>query len=78
MAALIGAKIKIQGSKERVRPASSEVERLVADPAKAKKLLKWGPTHEGKEGLKNGLLKTINWFQNPENREYYESDRYVV
>lgn len=78
VAALIGAKIKIQGSKERVRPASSEVERLVADPAKAKKLLKWGPTHEGKEGLKNGLLKTINWFQNPENREYYKSDRYVV
>lgn len=78
VAELIGVKIKIQGSEERVRPAQSEVERLVADPAKAKKLLQWEPKHQGMAGLKKGLMATIEWFRKPENTRYYESGRYVV
>jgi len=78
VAGLMGTEVKIKGSQERVRPAKSEVERLVADPAKAKKLLKWQPQHHGLEGLKKGLLKTIEWFRKPENLRSYEDDRYIV
>jgi len=78
IAELMGAKIKIHSSGERVRPDQSEVERLVADPAKAKKLLKWQPQHHGLEGLKKGLLKTIDWFRKPENLQFYEDSRYVI
>lgn len=78
IADLFGVKSKIRNSKERLRPAKSEVERLVADPAKAKKLLKWEPENQGLEGLKNGLIKTIDWFQKAENLRHYEDDRYII
>jgi dTDP-glucose 4,6-dehydratase len=78
VADLMGVNIKINCSKERIRPADSEVERLVADPAKAKKLIKWQPQHHGLEGLKKGLLKTIEWFRKPENLRFYEDDGYIV
>lgn len=78
IAELMGVRISIQESKERVRPAGSEVERLVADSAKAKSLLKWEPHHGGREGLKQGLFKTIEWFRKPENIRRYEGDHYVV
>ena len=78
VAGLMGIEVKIKGSQERVRPTRSEVERLVADPAKAKKLLKWQPQHHGLEGLKKGLLKTIEWFKKTENMRSYEDDGYIV
>lgn len=78
VAGLMGTEVKIKGSQERVRPAKSEVERLVADPAKAKKLLKWQPKHCGLEGLKKGLRKTIEWFRKPENLRSYEDESYIV
>jgi len=74
---LMGVKVKIKGSKERIRPAGSEVERLVADPAKAKKLLKWQP-RQGLEGLKAGLMQTIEWFREPKNLEHYQDDSYTI
>jgi len=78
IARLMGVKIRIRGAQERVRPVNSEVERLVADPAKAKKLLKWSPEHRGADGLEKGLLKTIEWFRRPENLKHYEDDRYII
>lgn len=78
VADLMGAKIKIHSAAERVRPGRSEVDRLVADPAKAKKLLQWQPSLQGMEGLKQGLLKTIAWFRQPENLRHYSHDHYVV
>jgi dTDP-glucose 4,6-dehydratase len=74
---LMGVKVKIKGSKERIRPAGSEVERLVADPAKAKKLLKWQP-RQGLEGLKTGLMQTIEWFGEPKNLKFYKDDSYAI
>jgi len=78
IARLMGVKIKICGAQERVRPINSEVERLIADPIKAKKLLKWSPQHQGENGLEKGLLKTIEWFRQPENLKYYEDNRYII
>ena len=74
----MGVKISIQADTQRVRPAGSEVERLVADPSKAKKLLGWEPKYAGREGLKQGLLKTIEWFRKTENLKHYQDDHYVV
>lgn len=78
VAGLMEVEIKIKGSQERVRPAESEVERLVADPTKAKKLLKWRPKYHGMEGLKRGLLKTIEWFKKSENLRSYENNDFIV
>ena len=78
IARLMGVTIKIRGAQERVRPVNSEVERLVADPTKAKKLLNWIPKYRSAEGLEKGLLKTIEWFRQPENLKYYEDNRYII
>ena len=78
IAELMGTKISIKESSERVRPADSEVERLLADNQKAKELLKWSPKNNGEAGLRLGLIQTIEWFRNPENLKKYSSDRYVV
>ena len=78
IAELMEVKIRIREDAQRVRPKGSEVERLVADASKAKKLLGWEPKYAGREGLKKGLLKTIEWFRKPENLRHYQDDRYVV
>lgn len=78
IAELMGVKIRVREDAQRVRPKGSEVERLVADASKAKKLLGWEPKYAGREGLKKGLLKTIEWFRKPENLRHYQDDRYVV
>ena len=75
---LMDKEICIKESKERLRPAGSEVERLLADPGKAREMLRWEVAHQGAEGLKKGLRKTISWFQRPENLRHYEDDRYVI
>ena len=78
IAELLGRKIAIKESSERVRPADSEVERLLADNQKAKELLKWSPKNIGLAGLSQGLAQTIEWFRNSDNLKKYPSDHYVV
>jgi len=78
IAELLGTKIAIKEFSERVRPADSEVERLLADKRKAKKLLKWSPKNSGELGLRVGLTKTIQWFRDPENLKRYKADSYNV
>ena len=62
------------GDEVRVRPAASEVMRLCGANAKIKSLTGWRPTHT----LRQGLLATVEWFRNPENRAGYKSDIYNV
>ncbi len=69
---LVGRDIVIEHDKERVRPASSEVERLCADNTSARKLLGWSP----KVSLTHGLEKTINFIKN--NLGFYAPDKYRV
>ncbi len=64
-------KIKIISVKERIRPQKSEVERLVCDNKKAKKLLGWQP----KINLESGLKRVIQFIN--ENKEYYQEKEYV-
>jgi NAD dependent epimerase/dehydratase len=56
---ILGKRLKIRQDVARLRPKKSEVERLVADSGKAKKLLGWKP----KVKLNNGLIKTIMWIK---------------
>ena len=52
---------KIQVEESRLRPEKSEVERLLSDNTKAKKLLSWEPESQGREGFRSGLAKTLDW-----------------
>ena len=72
IAKIMGVSIMIEEDTKRKRPIKSEVDRLMADNSKAKKLLKWAPEHS----LEKGLKKTIEWFK--ENNTKYKSDIYNV
>lgn len=78
IAKLMGIEIKINGAKERTRPVKSEVERLVADPEKANRIIKWRPKFHGGSGLKKGLMQTINWFKEEKNINLYKNLSYTI
>lgn len=59
IARLIGKQIHIETDPRRRRPEKSEVERLLADNTKAKRLLKWEP----QVSLEEGLNRTIGWMR---------------
>jgi NAD dependent epimerase/dehydratase len=54
---LVGRDLPISLDQRRLRPADSEVERLVAGTAKAERLLDWQPSIE----LDEGLRRTVEW-----------------
>lgn len=78
IAEVMGVEIEIETEQARLRPEKSEVERLWADNAKAKKLLEWEPQYAGREGFRQGLSKTVEWFLNPENLAQYKADVYNI
>lgn len=78
IADLMGAKIQILSDEIRLRPDKSEVERLWADNKKAKELLGWEPKYAGIEGLRKGLVQTIDWFKNEENLAKYKTGIYNI
>jgi len=78
IAELMGVQIEMVVEQDRVRPSSSEVERLWADNAKAKTLLGWTPPHAGKEGMRRGLAKTIEWFGDAGNLRTYKHGSYNI
>ena len=76
IAKLMNVELKLANDEQRVRPESSEVERLYASIQKAKEVLGWQPQLKGLEGFKAGLKQTIDWFSNPTNLARYKADRY--
>ena len=76
IAKLMNVELKLANDEQRVRPESSEVERLHASIQKAKEVLGWQPQLKGLEGFKVGLKQTIDWFSNPINLARYKADRY--
>ena len=78
IAQLMNAEVTVTTDEARLRPIGSEVERLCADNQKAAQLLNWSPTISGIDGLKSGLMETIQWFQKPENLSLYKTDLYNV
>lgn len=76
IARIMGVDIEIVSEEARMRPASSEVERLWADNSKAKALFGWEPAYGGIEGFKRGLAETAEWFTDPANLACYKADLY--
>ena len=78
ISSLIQREIKVKKTSERVRPHKSEVSRLCASNKKAKKLLKWQPGFVGKQGLRRGLIKTIDWYKKNSILKEVDNKLYVI
>jgi dTDP-glucose 4,6-dehydratase len=74
---LMGESITVEQDVDRLRPESSEVDRLCADASLLRELTSWQPSFEGIEGLKYGLRETIEWFSDKANYSKYK-DMYTV
>jgi len=69
-----GRKAAIECENQRLRPAKSEVERLLCDNRQIKKLTGWKPGVT----LERGLEQTLAWFSDPANLARYKTDIYNV
>ncbi len=74
IAELIGVDVQIECEELRLRPANSEVERLVCDNSLIKSLTGDMPKHS----LREGLARTIDWMRQPENLQRYKVDQFNV
>tara|TARA_B110000438_G_scaffold302232_1_gene359317 strand:+ start:1904 stop:2884 length:981 start_codon:yes stop_codon:yes gene_type:complete len=70
----MGLEVLIKSSNDRIRPESSEVERLVCDNSKLLKYTNWEP----KYNLKKGISETIKWMKSSQNLTIYKSGQYNV
>lgn len=78
IAEIMGAEVEIESDQVRFRPDKSEVDRLLADNSKARKIAGWEPAYGGREGFRRGLAETVTWFSEPENLRTYKADIYNV
>lgn len=69
---LMNSNVKIVTDEKRLRPASSEVKRLLGDNSLLKSLTRWFP----EVSLEDGLKETVDWFLNPENLKKYKTGIY--
>ena len=66
--------VEVKLDPDRVRPAGSEVLRLVCDSSALQAATAWKPEHT----LENGLAQTAAWFRDPANLAAYHIDRYNI
>jgi NAD dependent epimerase/dehydratase len=78
IAEVIGCPLEIECDEQRIRPEKSEVERLWAANAKAKRLMDWSPAYGEGDGLRRALTETVSWFADPANLARYKADRYNI
>lgn len=78
IAECMGVEIEIVSDQQRMRPNDSEVERLFAGVDKAQKFFGWSPEHGSREGFVRGILKTVEWFQDPVNLAAYKTSSYNI
>ena len=78
IAELMNVEIDIESEEARVRPKDSEVQRLLADNQLARELLNWSPRKSGRDGLVDGLNRTISWFSKAENLAQYKTNQYNI
>ena len=71
---LLGAVPNISCDEDRIRPKDSEVNKLICNNEKIKKMVGFSPNYT----LEEGLLKTIEWMKKPENLKKYKTDIYNV
>ncbi len=68
---VMGKQVEIARDPKRLRPETSEVDRLFAGIENAAKRLNWAPAHGGLDGFKSGIAKTVAWFAEPANLARY-------
>ncbi len=78
IASLMGRDVRIVTDDQRLRPSASEVERLWASTDKAEALLGHRPAYGSIEGMRRGLIETIEWFSDPANVVGYRPDQYAL
>lgn len=66
--------VKIVKDLARLRPANSEVSKLLCDASKLKKATAW----QSKISLEEGLALCVQWFSQGKNLEIYKSDIYNI
>ncbi|WP_172384983.1 SDR family NAD(P)-dependent oxidoreductase [Streptomyces sp. MNP-20] len=66
--------LDVRADEQRVRPAASEVLRLVADATRLREATGWSPGH----GLEEGLARTVEFFLDPVNLARYKTDIYNI
>jgi NAD dependent epimerase/dehydratase len=71
---MVNPDAKIVSDNIRIRPPKSEVDRLLGDSEKIKKLTGWRPGYD----LHNGLIETIQWFKNNKNSINNKTTRYNI
>jgi len=74
IARVIGVEIEIVSDNQRMRPGSSEVERLLSDNSLITSLTDYAPAVT----LEEGIRRTVEWFRNPQFLERYKADIYNV
>jgi nucleoside-diphosphate-sugar epimerase len=74
----MGREIEISCDNERLRPGSSEVERLWSSDDKARRLVGWEPVHGGSDGFRKGIEETVEWYSDHDNLARYKPDIYNV
>ena len=72
--ALVSPQALLVTDEERLRPPTSEVERLLADNRLMAELTGWTPS----VSLEAGLARTVAWFSEPANLQRYKVDIYNV
>lgn len=69
---LVGKDLPLVEEQQRVRPATSEVDRLCADASRAREVLGWSPS----VSLEDGLAQTLAWTRS--NLERFRTGSYAV
>lgn len=78
IAEVMGAEVVIGSDEQRLRPAKSEVERLLSDNSEMRRVTGWAPEYGGEEGLRRGLEATVEWLRDPANLSGYKTDIYNI
>jgi dTDP-glucose 4,6-dehydratase len=68
--------ISVQSDQGRLRPNTSEVERLSVNSEKFQSRFGWNPEFGGQAGLRRGLQKTVEWFVESGNLARYKPEQY--
>jgi NAD dependent epimerase/dehydratase len=78
IAKVMKADVEIERDSMRVRPDTSEVERLWCDNTRIKELTGWTPIYSGERGFAEGLARTAIWFADERNLAAYRAGAYVI
>ena len=78
IAEVMNSDVEVIKDKDRMRPETSEVNRLFGDNKYIKSLTDWEPQFDGINGFKRGLKITSDWFSDPNNLSKYKSNSYII